>query len=301
MNRRTLLTRVTLVATLYLVGCDTDRLAQLGAFAAAGTAYVTTFQTFTATAGSAFIASDSATFVKARSNQDDAHLTQNAKILRASIAQDDATLKAYLANLQKLNAHAQLLGAYFAAITQLTDGKASAATVTSMNSLVDSIDKYNPEIEKASFAGKNVKDFIGPITQLAVTHYEVKALDEQLKHAAPVIDKALTLQQAAIEALSTQLKDSLSASLQLQESSDVLDPYVTPGPLPVTWIASREAYIRQDVTLQSADCADAAIKSLHAAFTKLATDKTSRIDFAKLYSDIGSMAGFTAAAQASQK
>ena len=301
MNRRNLRVQVALLTMLFLVGCDTDRLAQFGSFAAAGTAYVTTFQTFTAGAGSAFIAADSATFVKARTNQDDAHLVANAKVLRAALAEDDKTLKAYLSNLQKLNAHANLLGAYFAAMTQLTNGKASAATVTSMNSLLDSINTFNPEIEKASFAGKNVKDFLGVATQLVVTHYEVKELDEQLKKSAPVIDRALTLQQAAVEAISAQLSDSLSASLQLQESANVLDPYVTPGPLPSAWIASREAYIRQNVMLQSADGADAAIKSLHTAFTQLATDKSSTINFAKLYSDIGTMAGYAAAAQASQK
>ncbi len=301
MNRRKLTAHVALLTTLSLIGCDTDRLAQFGAFAAAGTAYVAIFQTFTADVGSAFIAADSATFVKARTNQDAAHLAENARILRADLAQDDKTLKAYLSNLQKLNAHANLLGAYFAAMTQLTNGKASAAAVTSLNSQLDSINTFNPEIEKVSFAGKNVKDFIGLPTQLVVTHYEVKALDKQLKMSAPVIDRALTLQQAAIEALSAELNDSLSASLQLQESANVLDPYVTPGPLPSAWIANREAYIRKEVILESADGAVAAIKSLHTAFTQLATDKSSTINFGKLYSDIGTMAGYAAAAQASHK
>ena len=220
-------------------------------------------------------------------------------MLRASLVQDDQTLKEYLANLQKLDAHAKLLGEYFASITSLTNGKASAATVTSLDALVDSINTFNPQIEKASFAGKNVKDFLAPVTQLAVAHYEVKALDKQLEHAAPVIDKALSLQQAAVEALTAQLSDSLSASLQLQESSKVLDPYLKPGALPSNWAAEREAYLRQDVTLQTANCADEAIKSLHKAFTQLTTDKNSKIDFRKLLTDIGTMAGFTAAANSS--
>ena len=296
MTRRQLLPPVAFLTILCLVGCDTDRLAQFGAFAAAGSAYATTFQIFTAEVGSAFIAADSAVLVKARTNLDAPHLTANAPVLRASLAQDDKTLKEYLANLQKLDAHAKLLEEYFEAMTNLTNGKSSAATVTSMDSLVDAIDTYNGQIEKVSFAGKNVKDFLGPATQLIVAHYEVKVLDHQLKKSAPVIDKALTLQQAAVEALSAQLSDSLSASLQLEESSKVFDPYVQPGPLPSAWAEEREAYLRQDVTLQTANCAEDAIKELHKAFTKLATDKTSRVDFKKLMTDIGTMAGYTAAA-----
>lgn len=282
-----------LIASMALSGCDTTRLSQFGSFAAAGTAYVTTFQTFTADAGSAFISADSATLIVAR-NQAGNQISTNAAFYEKNIAADDVTLQQYLANLQKLNAHAALLGAYFAAITQLTNGKASAATVTDLDSLVDSINTFNPEIEKASFAGKNVKDYLGAVTNLVVAHFEVKALDAQLAKAAPVIDKALSLQEAAVKAIGAQMKDSLAASLQVQESTNVLTPYVTAGPLPTSWAANREAYLRENLNLQSADSAETAITSLHKAFTELVTNKQPTINFASLMSDIGKMAGYAA-------
>jgi len=295
--KKPLLTLV-LIASTVLSGCDKDRLGQFGSFAAAGTAYVTTFQTFTADAGSAFISADSATLIVAR-NQAGNQIAANASFYLKNIAADDLTLQDYLANLQKLNAHAALLGAYFAAITQLTDGKASAATVADLDSLVDSINTFNPAIEKASFAGKGVKDYLGIVTTPIVAHFEVKALDAQLVKAAPVIDRALSLQEAAVTAIGAQMKDSLSASLQVQESTNVLNPYVAAGPLPTSWVANRESYLRKNVNLQSADSAKAAITSLHKAFAQLISNKKSTINFASLMGDIGTMAGYAAAVKSS--
>jgi hypothetical protein len=297
MTRRKLPIALALVICTLLSGCDSDRLAQFGAFASAGTAYVTTFHTFTADVGSAYISADSATLMVART-QAGAGVTANAGVFRKNVADEDIALKDYLANLKKLDEHAALLGAYFAAVTQLTNGKASSSTVTSIDGLVDSINKFNPEIEKASFGGKNVKDYIGIVAPLVVDHFEVKALNEELIKAAPVIDKALSLQEAAVAALSDQMKSSLAASLQVREAKDVLDPYVAAGALPSSWSASREAYIRQNLILDSADSAKSAVTSLHKAFNELVSNKAAKIDFSALMTEIGKMAGFVIAAKA---
>jgi hypothetical protein len=297
MRRRELSIATALVICTLLSGCDSDRLTQFGAFASAGTAYVTTFHTFTADVGSAYISADSATLMVART-QAGAGVTANAGVFRKNVADEDIALKDYLANLKKLDEHAALLGAYFAAITQLTNGKASSSTVTSIDGLADSINKFNPEIEKASFGGKNVKDYIGIVTPLVVDHFEVKALNEELIKSAPVIDKALALQEAAVAALSDQIKSSLAASLQVREAKDVLDPYVAAGALPSSWSASREAYVRQNLILDSADSAKSAVTSLHKAFSELVSNKAAKIDFSALTTAIGKMAGFVIAAKA---
>jgi hypothetical protein len=297
MMHRTPSIGIALILCTVVSGCDSDRLAQFGAFASAGTAYVTTFHTFTADAGSAYISADSATLMVARSEAG-AGITSNAGVFRKSVADEDIALKDYLANLKKLDEHAALLGAYFAAITQLTNGKASSSTVTSIDGLVDSINKFNPEIEKVSFGGKNVKDYIGIVAPLVVDHFEVKALNEELKKSSPVIDKALTLQEAAVAALSDQMKSSLAASLQVREAKDVLDPYVAAGPLPSSWSANREAYVRQNLILDSADSAKTAVASLHKAFNELVSNKAAEVDFSALMTAIGKMAGFVVAAKA---
>jgi hypothetical protein len=57
---------VSLIFFATLVGCDTERLSQFSSFAAAGSQYVQNFHQLTAQAGSAMIASDSATLIVAR-------------------------------------------------------------------------------------------------------------------------------------------------------------------------------------------------------------------------------------------
>jgi hypothetical protein len=299
MFSRTRLVTAALFLTLFSAGCDSDRLAQFGGFAAGCTAYVTTFHSLTQEVGTAFIAADSAASIVAREAAGDDNLKLHAADYMKQIAADDVSLKTYLATLQTLDEHASLLGSYCAAITALTDGKASAATVTSIDGLVDSINQFNPAIEKASFAGQTVKSFLGTATAPVVAHFEVRALSQNLARWAPVIDKALALQEAAVAALSAQLQDSLKASLQVQETATVLTPYVTPGPLPGSWAANREAYIRQNVVLQSADSAKKAVTTLHADFRTLVADKDAKIDFATLMQDIGKMAGFAAAVKSS--
>jgi hypothetical protein len=299
MSPKTRLFTAALFLTLFSAGCDNGRLAQFGGFAAAGTAYVTAFHAFTQEVGTAFITADSASSIVAREAAGDQNLKLHAADYRKQIEADDLSLKTYLTTLQTLDEQASLLASFFAAITALTDGKASTATVTSLNGLVDSINTVNPAIEKASFGGQSVKSFLGSVAAPTVAHFEVRALDENLKKWSPVLDKALALQEASVAAMTAQLQDSLKASLQVQETNSVLTPYVTPGPLPGSWAANREAYLRQNVVLQSADSAKKAVATLHADFRILVADKNSKIDFSVLTQEIGKMSGFTAAVKSS--
>lgn len=294
--RRTYLV-LALVFCAALPGCDTDRLAQFGTFAAAGSAYVTAFHSFTQQAGVAFIGADSATLITERKMAGESGVASNAATFRQKVSTADTQMKTYLDNLQKLDHHADLLGSYFSAITALTDGKSSSSTVTAVKGLVDSINQFNPEIEKLSFGGKNVKDFLAPVTELVVAHFAVKALDEELKRSAPAIQRALALQQAAVSALGEQMKASLGASLQVQESKDVIGPYVANAPLPDTWPAARLAYLQASLDLQTADSAKAAVGKLQSAFTDLTTNTHAQIDFRSLVDAIGKMAGYASAAK----
>ncbi|HEX2919107.1 MAG TPA: hypothetical protein VHN81_11325 [Edaphobacter sp.] len=294
--RRTYLVLALLFCAV-MPGCDTDRLAQFGTFAAAGSAYVTAFHSFTQQAGVAFIGADSATLITARQMAGASGVSANAAAFRQKVSTADTQMKTYLDNLQKLDRHADLLGSYFSAITALTDGKGSSSTVTAVKGLVDSINQFNPEIEKLSFGGKNVKDFLAPVTELVVAHFAVKALDEELKKSAPAIQRALALQQAAVSALGEQLKASLGASLEVQESKDVIGPYVANAPLPDAWPAARLAYLQASLDLQTADSAKAAIGKLQSAFTDLTTNTHAQIDFRSLIDAIGKMAGYASAAK----
>lgn len=295
--RKSMAVAMALLLLLGATGCDHERAAQFGTFAAAGTAYVTTFHGFTDEAGRAFIAADSASLLTARllaGGQVAAHRQEFVRDLTAS----DAQMQQYLRNLQRLDAHASLLGAYFAALTRLTDGKASNATVASLDGLVDALSAFNPQIETVSFGGHGVKGFMHPAAELIIAHYQVKMLNRELQRSAPVIDRALALQQAAVEALGAQMQASQGASLAGEEEAAVVEPYVTAGPLRPDWTVNRNAYLRRQAALAGVVSASAAITELHQAFRDLVAGKGSSVDFPALLAAIGKMAGYTARASA---
>jgi len=282
----------TLVAVfLILSGCDSERLTQFGSFASAGSQYVQALHKVIEQAGSAMIASDSATLLVARKQAG----TGDA----GAVAKDDQLLEEYLGNLQKLDYHATLLGSYFEAITNLTNGKAAGSTASAATGLLDSINSLNPSIEKTTFAGKSVKDYVKSGTNLVVAHFEVKALTEQLQKSAPVIDQALALQEAAITAIADQMKASLNATLEVQESTAVIDPYVK-GP-PPSWNSDRESFLRTKITIDDVDHAKSAISQLHTAFRQLVENRNASIDLTTVLNEISKMSGYAGAIESSLK
>jgi len=291
---------ITLLACLSLPGCDSSRLRQFNTFAAAGSQYVVALHSLTAQAGSAMIAVDSATLSTARNMAGASAVSADSATYTRQLVTGDILLQQYLANLQRIDQHASLLASYFETVTTLTDGKASAASVIPADALLDSINTLNPEVEKLKFQGKSVKDFLNPATSLAVAHFAVKGLDRNLSKAAPIVDTALSLQEAAVTAISDQLKSSLTASLEVRESTDVINPYVANAPLPASWVANREAFLRTSATIVSVDSATGAIIALHKAFRDLVANKQSSVDLRMLMEAINEMGGYATAVQAAQ-
>lgn len=277
------------LALALFCGCDSQRLDQFASFATAGCQYVEALHKVLADAGSAMIASDSVTLLTVR---------KQAGVGDANaVIQNDKQLETYLDNLQKIDAHASLLGAYFSAISNLTNGKAASNTAAAATGLLDSINNFNPQIEKISFGGKSTKDVVNTGTNLVVTHFEVRALDEQLHKAAPTIDQALALQEAAATVIAEQMKAALGASLEVRESTDVVDPYVN-GP-PANWNSNRESFLRAKVTIASVDQAKTAITHLRLVFKQLMENPHASIDLTSLLTDISKMAGYASALESS--
>lgn len=302
---RNVLAAVILLALTLVSGCDSHRLDQFADFASAGSQYVQNFHQITAQAGSAMIAIDSATLIVIRNIAvDNGKTMQNLTVHRdkftKDIQQHDSQVQDYVASLQLIDAHGRLLGSYFAAITQLANGREAAAAATSANSLLDSIDKLNPKIAATTLHVGNfsasVQSFVGPATNLLVAHFEVKALNQNLQKNAVTIDRALSLQEAAVDAISAQMRAALQDSLTVREQTDVIDPWLASTPdLPPEWSAKRAAYLRAKVAIESANSAKKAIVELHKDFRLLVENKNPSIDFASLLSDINKMSGYVSA------
>lgn len=287
-------------SALALCGCDQERLDQYSAFATAGSLYVAGFHQLTTQAGSAMIAVDSVVFIQEHSNVA-SDLGKHPKVYSDKLTQHDKLLQQHLAVLRLLDAHATLLGSYFSAIAKLTDGKTATATSAGATDLLKAIDGMDNDISKCTLGGKTVSEYVTVGTSFVVAHFQVKALDDQLQRSAPIIERALELQEAAVAALSQEIKSSLGDALAAKEVSDVINPYLNPHELPANWNTNREAYLRASVTLTTADSAQTAINQLHNSFKQLVENKTGPVDLQTLVKDVTDMAAYANAADATLK
>jgi hypothetical protein len=279
---------------VFLSGCDSERLKEFSSLAAAGSAYAATFPTLTNQLGSAHIMIDSDFAI----SQKKVH-SQDPSLLAKAIGEQDVQLKHYLATLDKLNAHAALLGAYFDAMAQMANTKNSEQVATSANGLLTHIGDLNATIKNAKIGTKTISDFLEVESKLVVAHFQVKALDENIQTHADVIDKALSLQEAAIKAIRAELTDDLSNINQFNEQDKVIGPFVASGTdVPKSWSADREAYIRSTLMLENADAAQNAITKLRGTFRDVVQDKGAQVDFNGLLTAIGGMAGYANAVKA---
>ena len=288
------------LGALALCGCDQERLDQYSAFATAGSLYVASFHQLTAQAGSAMIAVDSVVFIQAHRNVA-SDLQKHPEEYSSRLIQHDKLLEQHLAVLRLLDAHATLLGSYFSAIAKLTDSKTATATGAGATDLLDSIDSMDKDLSKATLGGKTVAEYATVGTAFVVAHFQVKALDDQLQRSAPIIERALELQEAAVAAISEEIKSSLGDTLAARETSDVINPYLNPHDLPANWNTNREAYLRASVTLTTVDCAQTAIKQLHNSFKQLVENKNGPVDIQTLVKGVTDMAAYANAADATLK
>lgn len=278
--------RLFVICLLMVTGCDSGRLKQFSSLASAGSAYAAAFPAFSSSVGLAFITINNDQAIQAHP------LAVDPDAAKKQILKQDADIKIYLATLNRLNAEVKLLGAYFDAMCRLSGSGPKDQLVTSANGLIEQISSLNTALEQTTLPdSKTLGGLAGPVIKVIVAHYQVKALDENLDRHAQVIDRALALQAAAVEAMSHQLALNLEGDDQFREMALVVNPY-RQKELPRSWAADRTAYLQSSVSLQSADAAKDAIAKLRSCFKDVVANKDSVVDFNGLLDAVGAMAGY---------
>jgi hypothetical protein len=262
--------------------------------------YVSNFHQVTTQAGSAMIAVDSVVLITARRDVGD-DVQKDPTHYAQAVTLEDNLLQQHLAALQLIDKHATLLGSYFDALAKLSDNKSATATTSAADDLYKSIETLNPTLGKATLGGKTIESYVTTGTPFVVAQFQVRALDAQLARSAPTIDTALSLQEAAVGAIATEMRASLTDALKSREQTDVVAPYLKAGDLPAGWSTNREAFLRASVTLNDVDSAQSAIKQLHIAFKQLVENNNAPVDLQTLISTITQMSAFAASAQSAQK
>ena len=269
-----------LVAVLSLMGCAA-RLNQFNTFAQAGINYVSASQTVLQAAGTAAVNTDSALLIRHRADLDETKR-------RAIVMESDALLRQRLQVLQLISAHGKLLQAYFQALASLSDPKATDTVGTAAQGVYDAIAKISPDLKNAKMGGTTVSSFIPTATAPLVAAFKSHALDKELKARAGAIANEIALQEAAFDAIQSELKTDLQEQQNFNET-DNINQYVGVPPLPSNWADERLALLSTPAAVASADSASKAAAQLRSAFTAVVEGRLDTAGFTSLMGDISNM------------
>jgi hypothetical protein len=284
-----------LIAALLITGCATQRAGQFSTFAGAGKSYAEAMLSLTEEAGKTAIDADSEILLQIRKPLD--------KQTRLERYQDQTKeLKSMLDEMYALRRHTLLLKNYFVALSRLSETAAPTVIGKKTENLVASLQVIHPVLENAGIGETPVKDFIGSAVPIVVSAFRQKALEDELRKNAPLIERELDLQHAVLKALSVELQSDLRIIGKQKENNLVVKPYVAEGAIPDEWKETRrEALTSTQFILVSSDNAAKAADKLKQTFIALVENKTSPDDFDELFTDINAMLDLVEHVQAGNK
>lgn len=251
-----------LLTLVFSSGCATHRFNQFRTFSSAGVAYTKANQTVIQEAGKVAIRADSAILIKSR-----ADLGSDDR--RQTVIQHNADLKNRVLVLEQLNEHARLLQSYFQTLADMADTKAPETLAGSAKSLYDAVAAIGRPLQTASIGQQKVSSFIPQVTSIVVKNLKTRALNKELHDRSAAIERELAIQEAALTALSQDLKANYQIILNIEENQKVVASYVADARLPDNWADSREELLTRSATVENAATAIVAAKKLRQAFAAL--------------------------------
>jgi hypothetical protein len=269
------------LGVLFLLNGCAARINQFNNFAQAGITYVTASQSVIQEAGITVVNTDSALLIRSRPD-----LNQSQR--RARAAESNTLLKQRLQVLDLISAHGSLLQAYFEALASLSDPKATNSVGTAAQGVYESLAKMSPTLKNAKMGTSSVSDFIPTVTAPIVAVFKTRALNEELNARSGAIANELALQEAAFNAIESELKTDAQEQQNFSDT-DSINQFAASTPLPPEWASQRLALLSAPAAVSAADAASKAAAQLRTAFTALVENRLDSAGFNGLMSDISNM------------
>jgi hypothetical protein len=286
-SRRKRFATFVLLALLNLSACQTARINHFKGFAQAGIAYARATEIVLEEAGATAIDTDSMVIEGTRRELlKDKQGEELAKELEELILEHNDELKKRLVLLGDLMRHARLLRSYFEALGALAESDAPSGIGEAAEGVVNSLGKLHGSIEKATVGDFAVSEFVGSVAKIAVANFKLAALERELKANAGTIERELDLQQAALTAVTEQLRTDLEAQLLRQETTEVVNPFLEESSLPGSWTRRRREVLGANLSLASVSAAADAAKKLKMSFLSLVEGRFTASDLPALINDI---------------
>ena len=270
-----------LLAICFLLsGCASVKINQFSRFAELGSVYSEAVTGLTKEAGNVAIDADSAALMKAREN-----LTPKER--GDTIIEHNKLLRERIGLLRDLRRHTQLLRSYFLALAALARSDEPSGIGAASEDVVTSLGKMSDRIRQAKVGNLPVSEFTGAIAKITVAQFKSAALEKELRDRAPIIERELDLQQAALQAMAEQMRTDLEVLQAREEALDVVDPFrATKDSLPSDWTKRRKELLNTHISLDSADAGAALARNLKLSFLALVENRLDLSDVEILFGDI---------------
>ena len=138
----------------------------------------------------------------------------------------------------------------------------------------------------ADLGGNAIGSFSGSAVAVGAARFQRRALERELEARAPLLEREIDLQQAAMQAIAAEMRTDLEALLGHQERSEIIAPYAADTRLPARWAKRRREILTATVIVESADAAASAAASLKRSFVALAEGRCAPGDYQALLADI---------------
>jgi hypothetical protein len=264
-----------------LPACTTARLDQFARFAETGVAYAGAIDALTEEAIDATIDADSAVLVRTRD-------ALPARDRQETVLEHNALLKERAALLRDIRRHAALLRGYFVALAALAESDAPAAIAAETEALAASIDALGARLGAAG-VGERAGDAAGAAAEIVVARFQRQALEDELRKRAPLLQRQLELQHAAMQVIADELGADLEALANQRELAEIVEPYRSSGSLSRSWAARRREILAAASAAESADAAASAAAALQQSFRALVENRYTAADTRAVLADVNAI------------
>lgn len=264
-----------------LTGCATARIPQFQAFADAGTAYTQAVTGLITQVGNSAVDANSVKLLQSRAL---------APVALSDLQKQDQDMRAYLAELNRIQLQTTLLGDYFQALAGLATSSAPQSFATEVQSLATTLGGVTQEVRGTSIAQTQaVATAAGSVGNLVVKEIQGKELQRELEARKETIAQILQLQQTLLAALSSQTEANARFTTAQDYDQQVVAPFLAGQVNQATqkgWMSERYSLLSQPELVAQVNTAAQAARDLQQAWNKLLTNDLTAAEVQAIADDL---------------
>lgn len=222
---------------------------------------------------------------------------------QAELKEIDKELIGNATDYVRLKRSVGAIGAYFKALQELADGSPAEATQTAVAGLADRINGLNTALDRGKDGKPLISDAekgaIADLSNQVAKQIHGTALAQALQRDAPVIGRALVLQEKVLKAAEMDIRANLTNASQRFYTARVLVPYGT-GAIDDSWADDRRAYIRIAAlgnTPEALNTAQAASRQMQTVWARVLSGDYSAKEITAMLKDTEDLLAAVAALQ----